>query len=166
MAAGTGMGMPSTPMAQQAALQLASIKVRIRVSADWFFWIAGLSIINSVIMELGGGIRFVVGLGITEVVDAAISHQTSGIHAAGWIINLAIAGVFALFGKFGRDANKGAFIVGLLLYALDGLLLANYQIWFGVAFHAYALYRIYLGLAALNQLEAAKQQAQIAGISV
>ena len=160
------MGIPNSPTAQQAALQLARIKARIRVSADWFFWIAGLSIVNSLIVEFGGHIRFIVGLGITEVVDAVISHQASGIHTAGWIVNIVIAGIFALFGKLGRDANKGAFIVGMVLYALDALLLANYQVWLGVAFHAYALYRIYLGLSALNQLEAAQQQAQIAGVTI
>jgi hypothetical protein len=165
MAAGTGLGLQNQPAAA-AALQLARVKARIRVSADWFFWIAGLSILNTVIMEAGGGIRFIVGLGITEVVDAVMAHQASGAHLAGWIVNLVIAGVFALFGKFGREGSKGAFIVGMVLYAGDALLMANFKIWLGVAFHAYALYRIYLGMAALNQLESAKQQAQIAGLQV
>jgi len=166
MATGTGLGLQGGSMAADAALRLARIKGRIRVSADWFFWIAGLSLLNSLIMELGGHLHFVVGLGITELVDAIISNQVSGIHTAGWVVNIVIAGVFALFGKFGREAKKGAFIVGMVLYGLDALLMANYAIWLGVAFHAYALYRVYLGLAALNELESAQQQAQAAGVAV
>jgi len=166
MAAGTGPALTSNPMATQAAIQLARLKARIRVSADWFFWIAGLSIINSVIVQAGGGLHFVVGLGVAELVDAVVAQGPSNIHVAGWIVNLVIAGVFALFGKFGREGKKGAFLVGMALYAADALLMAKFQVWLGVAFHAYALYRIYLGLGAVNALESAKQQAMIAGVPV
>jgi len=151
MAAGTGTGL------QHPAAQTAQLKARIRVSADWFFWIAALSIINSVIMQVGGGLRFIVGLGITSVVDEIIAKQPSNIHAAGWVVNIVIAGVFVLFGKFGREGKKPAFIIGMVLYAADGLLMAMAQVWLGVAFHAYALFRIYQGLAAVNALESVQQ---------
>jgi hypothetical protein len=100
------------------------------------------------------------------VVDAFMAHQASGAHVAGWIVNLVIAGVFALFGKLGREGSKGAFIVGMALYAADALLMANFKIWLGVAFHVYALYRIWQGMAALGELDSAKQQAQMAGLQV
>jgi|tagenome__1003787_1003787.scaffolds.fasta_scaffold20778014_2 hypothetical protein len=153
MAAGTGLGL------EQPSAQTALLKARIRVSANWFFWIAGLSLVNSIIMEMGGGIRFIVGLGITEFVDALIAKQPTNVHAAGWIINIIVAGVFALFGKLGRDGNKPVFILGMVLYVADALLMANFQIWLGVAFHAYALYRIYQGLAAVNALHTLQQNA-------
>src|SRR5262245_15022806 len=34
-------------------------------SSSWFFWIAGLSVINSLIAVFGGDRRFIFGLGIT-----------------------------------------------------------------------------------------------------
>ena len=164
MSAATGMGLQN-PASAQAAIQLANVKARIRVSADWFFWIAGLSLINSLLMEFGGGIHFVIGLGMTEVVDAVMAKQASA-HVTGWVVNIVIAGVFALFAKFGREGSKGAFIVGMVVYAADALLMAKFQVWLGVAFHAYALYRIYLGLAGVNALESAKQKAMAAGVPV
>ena len=166
MAAGTGIGLQDGTSAQQAAIQVAQLKARIRVSADWFFWIAGLSIINSLIMEFGGQIRFILGLGITEFVDAVIAKQASEVHVVGWIVNLVIAGVFALFGKFGRNGQKWAFLVGMVIYAADALLMATFQIWLGLAFHVYALYRIYQGLPAVNALESVQQRASALGVSV
>jgi hypothetical protein len=166
MSTGTGPALSSNPMAAQLAVQLAQLKARIRVSADWFFWIAGLSIINSIMVQAGGGLHFVVGLGVTEFVDAVVAQGPSNIHVAGWIVNIVIAGVFALFGKFGREGKKGAFLVGMALYAADALLMAKFQIWLGVAFHAYALYRIYLGLGAVNTLESIKDRAAAMGASV
>ena len=38
--------------------------------ARWFWWIAGLSLVNSVILHSGGGTSFVIGLGFTQIVDA------------------------------------------------------------------------------------------------
>jgi hypothetical protein len=88
-----------------------------------------------------------------------LSPNSLPVHAAGWIINIIVAGVFALFGKLGRDGNKPVFILGMVLYVADALLMANFQIWLGVAFHAYALYRIYQGLAAVNALHTLQQNA-------
>ena len=38
--------------------------------SKWFYWIAGLSIINSVAHLAKGDFSFVIGLGITQIVDA------------------------------------------------------------------------------------------------
>src|SRR5574340_77246 len=37
--------------------------------ANWFYWIAGLSVVNSVIVLFGGAWYFLVGLGATQFVD-------------------------------------------------------------------------------------------------
>jgi hypothetical protein len=42
---------------------------RVVNGAKWFYWIAGLSLVNSLVVVFGGNFHFVLGLGITSVVD-------------------------------------------------------------------------------------------------
>ena len=136
-------------MAQAVAL------ARVRIGAKWFYWIAGLSVINSAVMIFGGNFHFVVGLGITSVVDVMAKQAGAAGVLLDVTINGMVAGIFALFGYFACKAQKWAFFVGMALYVLDGLLLLTVQDFLSVAFHAYALYCIYRGLSQANVVTAA-----------
>jgi hypothetical protein len=127
---------------------------RVRVSARWFYWIAGLSLINSAVVIFGGSFHFVVGLGVTSVVDVLAKQAGSAGVILDLTINGLVAALFCLFASFAGKAQKWAFLVGMVLYALDGLLLLMGRDILSVGFHAYALYCIYRGLAAT---EAASQ---------
>src|SRR5688572_28411552 len=45
------------------------LEMRLKSGASWFYWIAGLSIINSIAALSGAGWGFIVGLGVTQIVD-------------------------------------------------------------------------------------------------
>jgi len=66
------------------------------------------------------------------------------------VINGFVSAVFALFGYFAAKAQKWAFVVGMGLYALDGLLLWGAKDFLGMGFHAYALFAIYRGFQAAD----------------
>jgi hypothetical protein len=142
----------STPATFNSAgtVAQATALARVRVSARWFYWIAGLSLINSAVVIFGGSFHFVVGLGITSVVDALAKQAGSAGVVLDLIINGCIAGLFILFGSFASKTQKWAFLVGMSLYALDGLLLLTARDILSAAFHAYALYSLYRGLAATD----------------
>ena len=126
----------------------ATALARVRVSARWFYWIAGLSLINSAVVIFGGNFHFVVGLGVTSVVDVLAKRVgTTGV-VLDLIIKGSVAGLFCLFGNYASKAQKWAFLVGMGLYALDGLLLLAAKDVLSVGFHVYALFCIYRGLAA------------------
>ena len=114
--------------------------------ASWFYWIAGLSMVNAVILASGGHFHFILGLGITEVFSAigTVTGSTAGAVVC-FAINLVIAGVMVLFGFFASKGQKWAFIVGMVLYGLDGGIMLLGMDFLSVAFHGYALYRIYSG---------------------
>jgi hypothetical protein len=155
MSIGQGVG-PAPAIADLHAQKLRAEQA-IKGGASWFLWIGLLSIVNSVIGLAGGGVHFIVGLGVTQVVDA-FAHQigASGI-VLDIIINGFVVGIFVLFWKFAGKGQSWAFITGMALYALDGVLLLAFKDIFSVAFHAYALYRIYNGmkvLPILHQIEA------------
>lgn len=141
---------PATISSNQGSAVQAVCMARVRVGARWFYWIAALSIINSAVVILGGRFHFVVGLGVTSVVDALAKQAGSAGAVLDLVINGMVAGVFVLFGSFASKAQKWAFFVGMALYAVDGLLLLMARDILSVAFHAYALYCIYRGLAAAN----------------
>jgi hypothetical protein len=141
-------GTAPAPLNNTPTVARANALARVRVSARWFYWIAGLSLINSAVVIFGGSFHFVVGLGITSVVDALTKQAgTAGI-VLDLIINGFVAALFVLFGSCGSKAQKWAFFAGMGLYALDGLLLLMARDVLSVGFHAYALFCIYRGLAA------------------
>lgn len=140
-----------------------ALERRMLSGANWFFWIAGLSLINSIIMLSNGRWSFLAGLGITQIIDAlanqAAGELGSGATVIALIMDIIVAGVFVLFGFMARKRQGWAFITGMVLYGLDGLLFLLAQSWLSIAFHAFALYCIYQGLRAHNQLKELEREA-------
>jgi len=68
------------------------------------------------------------------------------------IIGTAAAGVFFLFGRMSSKKKKWAFIVGMIIYALDGLIFLLVNDVKSIAFHIFALVCIYKGFSANKKL--------------
>jgi hypothetical protein len=151
-----------TPLERQQANQLlavASLARRAKSGGNNFYWIAGLSVVNSLILAFQGGITFVIGLGITQLVDAFASvfaeQAPDGaliFKGLGLVLSIIISGIFALFGFLAGKDLRWAFITGMVLYTLDTVLLLVFTDWFGLAFHLFFLWNLWGGLQALNQL--------------
>ena len=164
---GLGLGGAQAGADPQAVYraQMVSAKAGIKRGASWFDWIAAFSIINSVISLFGGGIRFVLGLGITDVVGYEVSRSgKSGSQVAALAVTVAVAGFFWLMGRFAKQGQRWALILGMFLYLLDGGLLLLFQAWLSVAFHAYALFMLTKTFSAIKQFETAKQDAEAHGV--
>jgi hypothetical protein len=74
---------------------------------SWFFWIAGLSIVNTIVYITGGNYNFIIGLGITQVIDGFVAEiQGTGMYIA-LLIDILVAGGFALLGFLGRKKSTG-----------------------------------------------------------
>jgi hypothetical protein len=78
-----------------------------------FFYIAGFTGLNTILMFVG--VRFAIGLGVAEFVGQSVGSIV--------LVNLLAAGVFALLGVFAKQENKTVFLVGMLLYGGDLVLL-------------------------------------------
>lgn len=135
---------------------------RAQVSGDWFFWIAGVSAVSSILAFSGTGIYSWLGLGTTRLIDSGAAGVPK---AAALALDLFAAAVYVLFGLFARKGARWAFVAGSALYALDGLLLLYFRDWLSIAFHAYALFRIFQGFQAAQQLHALRAQAASFGNS-
>lgn len=126
-----------------------------RSRAGWFYWLAGLSLVNSILLHTGMGIQFIFGLGLTSVVDAVVlgdGAPSAGTRMIGLGLDAVIAAVFAAFGFATIHLGwRWALWVGLVLYAVDAVLCLMAGAWIELAVHAYVLFQ--LGLAAVASLK-------------
>jgi hypothetical protein len=149
----------SDPSANQTALIAQKLRVEqaLKGSSSWFIVIAGLSLVNSVLFMSGAKIHFIFGLGFTQIVDALAHNVGETGVVLDLIINGVVAAVFALFWNFARKGEKWAWVAGMGLYVLDGLILLLFKDFLSVAFHGWALYRMSMGWKLLPVMEKLKQ---------
>ncbi|MTW12447.1 hypothetical protein GM658_17705 [Pseudoduganella eburnea] len=120
-------------------------------SARWFWWIAGLSLVNLFLFYSGSNTNFVIGLGMTAVVSAAFSDPK----VVGLILSALIIGHYGVIGYFALRDKLWAFYIGLAVYILDALVYAAIADWMPVAFHAYVIFHLFKGISALRGRSAA-----------
>ena len=130
-----------------------------RRGAGWFLTIAILSGVNALLQIFDAKIRFIFGLGITQVVDA-VAHGME----RGTIVVIVVDGLFILMlvlcSRWAKTGSQGAFLGGMIAYALDGVLLLVFSMWLDAAVHAYALWMIWQGYSASRELAQLEQAAQ------
>ena len=146
---------PQVQAQVNAAVERLEWEKQIQSGAGWFFWIAGLSVLNSATRLLGGGWRFFLGLGIAQLVDElalAASEGAAAIRVIAFVVNLIAAGFFVLMGVVARKGYPWAFVVGMALYALDGLVFLWAGDWWSIAFHLFALWGLFRGVQAIRKL--------------
>jgi hypothetical protein len=123
-------------------------------AAKWFYWIAAFSVINAGLMVSGAGVRFIIGMGVTDIA-AAIGGQSGNVGIiAALVVTAFAAGLCALFGYLGLKKHAWVFWVGMLLYTIDGAILVLIKDYLSAAFHAYVLFNLFQGPKALRELKA------------
>ncbi len=147
-------------------LDLQGLESTIKRSASWFYWIAVLSAINSLIIVFDGGMSFFVGLGVTQLIDGIAFGATQEgapefIKYIAMGISFAIAGCFALFALAGIKQKLPIYIFGMLLYALDALIFLAFQDWFPAGFHAFALIGLWKALPAIKEYRQLKRKLEV-----
>lgn len=155
----------SVPINREAVV--AELTQRMRRGAGNFYWIAALSVINSVLSMTGSGTYFVIGLAVTLMVDGmtiglseSLPEGALIVKIIGLVLSILIAGVFALFGFFASQGKRWAFLVGIVLYSLDGLIMLAFADWIGVLFHGFFLWGLFGGWRALGELQKMSTQKQ------
>jgi hypothetical protein len=131
-----------------------ALLARARSGAGWFYWIAGVSVVNTVAALAGSDWRFILGSGFTEIFNAVGSNLGSGGRIAAVVLDAVVLGAFVLFGVFASRLKLWAFLVGMLVYAVDGAIFLIVRDWISIAFHVFALFCIFQGFQAARQIRA------------
>ncbi len=161
-------------------LDIPQLQAKVKTGASNFNWIAVAAIINSISIAFHTGFTFPTGLGLSsfvsllgrDFIDIAPkegSNLAAVLSVGAFVITAVFAGSFALLGIPARNGRRWAFIVGVVLYALDMLVLVGLQIWVGsywidLLFHAWMLFSLFNGLRAANQLPETKEAPKPKGI--
>jgi len=131
-------------------------EAEVKKGAGWFLWIAILSMVNSLIVALNGNLNFIIGLGITQIIDAFVMFPEPGgfniDKATGLSLDLLITSIFFLFAFYAKQRKAWAFIIGMVLYGLDGLIFLPVKDFLGFGFHVFALIMIFKGFQAMRVL--------------
>ena len=153
---------PPTPPAESAEQRELRRRMlllkRAKDGINWFYWIALISVITTIIFVTGGTPNFFLSLGVNQLVEGytvAVANGTQVAPLMRWVagaIELLLAGVFVLFGMRGSRSYRSWIVAGIMLYALDGLIFAYLGVWIGVIVHAFIMYNLVRGLRALDSL--------------
>lgn len=129
-----------------------------RRGANWFYWIAGLSMVNSIAFLAGANFHFLAGLGVSEIADGISEAviQDGGpmaIKGVAIVFDLIVFGGFALAGYFSNKLISPVFLIGIIIYAIDAVIVLLLGDLFMAAFHAFALYQLIRGFMACRELK-------------
>lgn len=114
-------------------------------AASWFYWIAGLSAVNFILALSGAGFSFAVGSGAVDFC-AALARGIGGFNPVYALVGVLVIVLWVLLGVQGGRGSLAAFIVGVIMFALDTLLVLAAGNFIGIAVHAYILFRLGMGL--------------------
>lgn len=114
--------------------------------ASWFWWIAGLSVVNTIMIHSGTDRNFVIGLGFTLLADAIFREMK----VIAFVLDAIALATFVGFGFLSRKGHLWAFVTGIVLYTLDAGIYVLGQDWMSVAFHGLALFYMIRGAKALR----------------
>ena len=131
------------------ALSLAEAQRAVRRSATWFWWLGGLSLINSVATAMDLKYRMILGLGFTQALDGLFAPEEA-IHL---VLVLALVGLFFLFGYYARGLSMSWYGSGMLIYGVDTLIFVVARDWIAVGFHVFVLFMLWGGFLTLRGLK-------------
>ena len=140
---------------------------RYKSGANWFYWIAGLTIVTSIISFSGGNLRFLISLGTTQVIDQLADAFSAELGTApkviALVLDLILTAVFVVFGVLANKKFLWAYILGMAVFVFDGLVSLLVQDWIGVIAHVVVVIFMVPGFMAgrkLVEIEQAMAQSQ------
>jgi hypothetical protein len=135
---------PAAPAMPANLAELARRTPGVVPGARWFWWIAGLSLVNLVCALSHANFSFVMGLAFTQIAHAVFRDNL----AVAFLVDALFIGGFFVLGRQAQRGQPWAFAVGICVYLCDALIYLKYTDLMPVAFHALALF--YLVKAAVN----------------
>jgi len=129
---------------------------RVTSAARWFYWIAGLTVVNCALAVAGSTVSLLLGL-TTPLIAVYIALGVGRIEftVMGMALAIIIAAGFVFLGWIAEKGRSWAFIAGASLYAADTIWSVVYRDWMSVVWHALALGAILSGLFVLRRMKAA-----------
>jgi hypothetical protein len=138
----------------------------VRKGANWFYWKAGLTVVNALLMFFGFRWTFFLGLTITQIFqgvadqialeteitsDAPVTSTANPVNVLVLLISLFCSAFMVMLGYYGGRGKKWALIVGLIIYAIDGVIYLLTASIFGFIIHAIGIYCLVRAISATRK---------------
>lgn len=123
---------------EEVAVERYKAEQMLKSTASWFWWIGGLSIVNSALSSSSKQFSFTFGLGISQIGDVMLASDSPLLSTLGFFVSYGFAFLFFLLAWLAKHAPV-ALPVGIGIYAADSLIFLVAQDWLGLGFHAFAL---------------------------
>ena len=130
------------------------LRARATAGAHWFYWIAGLSVINSIVAATGSTWGFMAGLGVTQLIDGLGQAMGTWSKPITLVLDGMVASVFVGLGWW-AGRKTWVYVTGMVLFALDSIVFALVGDWLGLGFHGLVLFFLWNGLSAKFALDKA-----------
>jgi hypothetical protein len=134
----------------------AELSARFASGANWFYWIAGLTLVTSLIGLLGGAWGFALSLGITQVIDGLAIYATESFGEAPKVIaivlDIFITAMFVAFGYLANKRHMWAYLTGMIVFLLDSLISIVIYDLLGIIIHGFVLVMMIRGYIAGRDL--------------
>lgn len=129
---------------------------RVRSGAGWFYFIGGLSVLNSIMAFAGSSMMMMFGLTST-LFATYLGIQLGGTASiVGMAATVCVALLFVGLGWMAQRGAVWAFITGLALYSVDGVVTVVLKDYLGAFVHVAGIVFIALGLLALLRTRRAR----------
>jgi hypothetical protein len=140
------------PQSMKTGSSSSELSARVVSGANWCFWIAGMTAVNTALLLSGSDSSFAIGTVAGQVAAyfAAKSGATGISVAIGF--NLVIIAYFIAAGLFARRGHRWAFVVAFVGYGLDSALLVFVPMLMSIIFHGWALFSLVSGWVAAGKL--------------
>src|SRR5262249_39729572 len=120
----------------------AELRCGVRASAGWCFWVAGLTAVNIGMTLAGSKSGFLFGMLAPQVAAQFAANHGSMAKTVAIGFGAVVIGFFVLMGWFARREHRWAFVVALLAYGGDSLLLVLAPSFLLIVFHAWVLFSL------------------------
>lgn len=142
--------------------QHADLSARLASGANWFYWIAGLTLVTSIVGLLGSEWGFALSLAITQLIDGVALYFSEGSGEAPKVIaivlDIFITAIFVGFGYLANKQHMWAYLTGIILFLLDSLLSIVLFNLLGILIHCFALFMMIRGYIAGRDLLALERE--------
>jgi hypothetical protein len=146
------------------SMPLATAEAQCLRGAAGFYWIAGLSLINMIALAERWDFNMVIGLGVTDILQAAATiAEKPGVKVGFYAATLAVIALFAIFGWRARQIERWPFVLGMWLYAADSVIFYFSQDFYAFGFHIFWLVFLWFGLIWIRPVQEARRLLASAG---
>lgn len=136
-------------------VEMMQLEKQHRDGANWFYWIAGLSLLSSILIIVGSSFISALTLGTTQMLTI-FGIMIPELAVVSGLVCFVILGIAVLLGYLSRKGHRWAYMIGIIFFVLDTLVLIflfDSPDIIGTLFHCLILYYMIRGYIALDKLK-------------